>query len=281
MTASGQHVELSINELDQLFSHLYAFRKTALLLNHAQHDSTAIAELGLNNKQLAAIEKSPDLMVHIRVDYNIWPTIPKEAYGQVRLLEPLTYLKSMAQRQSLLQRWWNRFFIAHIKEGDIVFDIGGGVGYLALMMARVADQVYVYDRPEMVELAMKSWIDKPSNIHFTGCDINEWPLQSKEKCTFVFIGEVLHGKTYVECVRILAAVRSSLKSGGRIIVADLEKNTVLSRFFDTQMKIHTNKGRLYYKSELVIMLKAAGFDKVTGDIKDVTPYHFAISGVKT
>ena len=115
----------------------------------------------------------------------------------------------------------------HLQEGDIMADIGCGIGYFSIPASKIVGKtgkIFAMDiSPEMlqdVEIKIKE--NNISNIEIILTDENDLKLEDN-KVTFAFISNVLHEAEEKE--NFLNEVKRIIAPNGKVAIVEWEKIT--------------------------------------------------------
>jgi ubiquinone/menaquinone biosynthesis C-methylase UbiE len=162
-----------------------------------------------------------------------------------------------------------------LRPGDRVLDLGGGPGTYALAWAGICPgaEITVFDTPATMRIARKILREKRAagRVRLAEGDFLEDPLGGPYD--FVWISQILHAFSGSDCVRLLGRARSALAPGGRaavqeFLLAEGKTSPPGPVFFSVHMVAVTAGGRAYTAREIVAMLKAAGFRKISAERPD-------------
>jgi ubiquinone/menaquinone biosynthesis C-methylase UbiE len=162
-----------------------------------------------------------------------------------------------------------------LRAGERVLDLGGGPGTYAVEWAKryPGAEITVFDTPETLRVTRKILREKGVSrlVRLREGDFQKDPLGGPYD--FIWISQILHAYSEKECRAILRKARRALAPGGRIAVQEflLEESKTAPlgpAFFSVHMAAVTEGGRAYSASEVVSMLRAAGFRNVSADRPD-------------
>ena len=162
-----------------------------------------------------------------------------------------------------------------LRRGDRVLDLGGGPGTYAVAWADACPgaEITVFDTPSTLRVARKILREKGAygRVRLSEGDFLEDPLGGPYD--FVWISQILHAYSGSDCVKLLRRVRSALVPGGRVAVqefllAEGKTSPPGPVFFSVHMVAVTEGGRAYTAREIAVMMKTAGFRKITVDRPD-------------
>ncbi|KAJ6631096.1 S-adenosyl-L-methionine-dependent methyltransferase [Mycena sp. CBHHK59/15] len=139
----------------------------------------------------------------------------------------------------------------NLRPGATVCDVGGGVGTMAMRIARAHPglQLKLQDLPDrMTQARDRIWpaqcpeVLKEDRIEFKAIDFfTESPI---EGCDVYYLKNILHDWPHAECVTILKNVRKSMKVGSRILIHEYILQTVdkTSQFKQAPAPLLSNYG---------------------------------------
>ncbi len=145
-------------------------------------------------------------------------------------------------------------------DGLKLLDIGAGSGrfsniihekYPELDITALEDKNYDY-----LEL-----YPKINSIHSNFFD---YSIKTYDRYDFIFISEVLHGKSKEDIEEILKESNLLLNKYGIIIIREQTKDLYISNvFFSMNMQLCTNQGKAFYNEEIISYLKNSKFRIIT------------------
>jgi len=157
-----------------------------------------------------------------------------------------------------------------LRRGDRVLDLGGGPGTYAVAWADACPgaEITVFDTPATLSVTRKILREKGADgrVRLVEGDFLKDPLGGPYD--FVWISQILHAYSGLDCVKLLRRARSALVPGGRLAIQEF----LLARgktsppgpvFFSVHMVAVTGGGRAYTAREIAAMMKAAGFRKIS------------------
>jgi predicted O-methyltransferase YrrM len=162
-----------------------------------------------------------------------------------------------------------------LRSGDRVLDLGGGPGTYAVAWAQAypSADIAMFDTPGTLRVARKILREKRAEvrIRLMEGDFLKDPLGGPYD--FIWISQILHAYSGLDCVKLLRRARSSLAPGGRVAVQEFllsESKTSPPgpAFFSVHMVAVTEGGRAYTAKEIAGMMRSAGFRKISADRPD-------------
>ncbi len=188
------------------------------------------------------------------------PEIPKAENWVEDFISAMDFYS--AEKSPFLSR------LIDLKKGDKFVDLGGGSGALAVEVAKRFPyaSVYVFDLPDVVELAKKIVSDKGDfeNIFFLPGDYlkDGWG----KGYSAVFLSNILHMHGKDDIKSILAKCYESLDKKGVLYIHDyfLDKDEVSPQrtvFFAINMLVHTKKGDCFTLEEMKELARDSGFSE--------------------
>jgi SAM-dependent methyltransferase len=165
-----------------------------------------------------------------------------------------------------------------------VLDLGAGSGVWSLAFAAAHPEVRV------------TLVDYPGVLPVTRTFARR--LQVAERCTFlagdfhqvdleegaydlVTLGQILHGESYEESLRLLRRAQAALRPAGALLIAEMIPDEGRCRdtfalLFGMNMLMLTEKGDVYTASQLEDMVRQAGFGEV-GWLEVPAPYPLLVA----
>lgn len=162
-----------------------------------------------------------------------------------------------------------------LRRGDRVLDLGGGPGTYAVAWADACPgaEITVFDTPATLRVTRKILREKGAygRVRLAEGNFLEDPLGGPYE--FVWISQILHAFSGSDCVKLLRRARSALVPGGRVAVqefllAEGKTSPPGPVFFSVHMVAVTEGGRAYTSREIAVMMKRAGFRKISADRPD-------------
>jgi ubiquinone/menaquinone biosynthesis C-methylase UbiE len=149
-----------------------------------------------------------------------------------------------------------------------ILDLGGGPGTYSMEFAKRGKDVYLFDRPEALEIA-KTLIAKEGlgdRITLLEGDFLTDPIGSDYD--MVLMSQILHSYGKRDIKSLLKKTRNALKPSGILVIHEFYLNSNLTEpltgaIFSINMLVNTPQGRTYSVQELKKFLKQSGF-KVIG-----------------
>ncbi|RLI78900.1 methyltransferase type 12 [Archaeoglobales archaeon] len=157
--------------------------------------------------------------------------------------------------------------LSEFKKAKKFLDLGGGHGLYALAFKEANPElnVYLFDLPQVIEVARKFVRDKVKLIagDFTKDDLGSG-------YDIIFASDIFY-RPHEELIRILQKVHASLSDGGLLIakhwhIDDLREDAI-AVFFDLMFSIFDEVDRVYSTPEFCDVLESCSFSVV--DIIDV------------
>lgn len=148
-----------------------------------------------------------------------------------------------------------------------VLDVAAGSGVWSLPLAERNKNVHVdaLDFPAVLEVT-KQFAERHGVGQQYSYISGNWSDCKLEENAYdiVCLGHILHSEGKKRSEELLKAVHRSLKSGGRVVVAEMisdnaRKQAVFAQLFALNMFLLTEDGCVFTEQELFDMLKAAGF----------------------
>ncbi len=153
-----------------------------------------------------------------------------------------------------------------LRAGERLLDLGGGPGTYAVAWARryPRAKVALFDTRGTIRIARRILEEKGVSgmVRLIEGDFFADPVGGPYD--FVWISQILHAFSEVECRALLGKVRKALAPNGRAAVQEfiLEKSRTAPpapAFFSIHMVAVTEGGRAYTAGDIVAMMKTAGF----------------------
>jgi len=179
--------------------------------------------------------------------------------------------KSDSEKRRRMLPPYETLVMAGLKEGDIMADIGCGIGYFTFPAAEIVGpggQIYAMDISlEMLKEVEKKMSEKATlNISTIKTEENNLKIND-ETVTVAFISNVLHEAEDIEI--FLSEVKRVIKNNGKVAVVEWQK---IESDFGPPLDHRLDK---QYVQKL---LEGVGFKKI--QITDIGEHFYTVSGQK-
>ncbi|NOY65327.1 MAG: methyltransferase domain-containing protein [Nitrospirae bacterium] len=149
-----------------------------------------------------------------------------------------------------------------------ILDLGGGPGTYSMEFAKRGKDVYLFDRPETLEIA-RTLIDKEGlgdRITLLQGDFLTDPIGSDYD--MVLMSQILHAYGKRDIKSLLKKTWKALNTSGILVIHEFYLDSTLTEpltgaIFSINMLVNTPQGRTYSVRELKEFLKGSGF-KILG-----------------
>jgi SAM-dependent methyltransferase len=163
-----------------------------------------------------------------------------------------------------------------LRDGERVLDLGGGPGTYAVEWAKryPGAHVTVFDLPETLAVTRKILKEKGASRLVALREGDFLRDRLGGPYDFVWISQILHAFSEMECLFLLRKVRRAIAPGGRAAVQEflLERGGTFPpgpAFFSVHMVAVTEGGKAYTSGEIAAIFRSAGFRRVKRGRPDI------------
>ena len=161
--------------------------------------------------------------------------------------------------------------LASVNQGEVhILDVaaGSGVWTIPLAQANKAAKVDALDFPAVLKVTEKITTNRKVAHQYKYLSGNWRDVAWKDGWyDIIVLGHILHSEGLQQSKKLLARCYQSLKSGGKIVVAeflcnDLRDGPAAAVMFELNMLLHTSDGCVFTVSQLTELLQECGFKTI-------------------
>ena len=239
------------NNKDEILNLILGYRDSAVLFNQNQYIPSLTYE-SIKKMWPRLASDLISLSHYIRYQafnyklYSKLASVEKERLVNGHSDLPLRdYVLGLVERNRFVWKGEDMERVLDFAKNKVVVDFGYGGGFYADYFSKVAKKVYGIEKPDVAEFVSNTVTMPPNFVDIE--DLSDLPC----KVDIIWVSEVFHGDSVADIQKLVTIFKQHLKAGGKLYINELMPGTILSKHFDTHMKIHTNSGRLYRPGEWV------------------------------